>query len=389
MASDAQPLIVVHVVFRFGIGGMENGLVNLINRLPQDAYYHHVVALTECERTFAARVRSTNASFHGLGKRPGHDPRVWWRLLVLLRRIRPHVVHSRNLGALEAHVPAWIAGVPVRIHGEHGWDVHDLEGRNERYRWMRRILSVFVHRFVTVSEDLQRYLTGAVGIDSRRISQIYNGVDSERFHPLRKRPERPFTIGTVGRLKEVKNQGLLIEAFIRVLDRRPDLRGKVRLTIVGDGPLRSTLREQLAAAGCGDDAVLDGASDDIPAAMRGLDLFVLPSLAEGISNTILEAMATGLPVVATRVGGNVELVRDGETGTLVPSADADALTDALLRYIDQRELAVQHGAAGRRRVERRFSLEAMVAAYDELYRRLAGEHCPEYRTASSRAVTPR
>jgi glycosyltransferase involved in cell wall biosynthesis len=117
--------------------------------------------------------------------------------------------------------------------------------------------------------------------------------------------------------------------------------------------------------------------------MRGLDCFALPSLAEGISNTILEAMASGLPVVATRVGGNPELVEDGASGRLVPAADSDALARALLGYLDDRASAQRHGAAGRRLAERRFSLDRMVSDYGRLYERMLGRArvAPERRVA--------
>jgi glycosyltransferase involved in cell wall biosynthesis len=139
--------------------------------------------------------------------------------------------------------------------------------------------------------------------------------------------------------------------------------------MVGDGPLREQAQTILEAAGVAQLAWLPGERRDVPDVMRGLDAFVLPSLAEGISNTILEAMSCGLPVIATRVGGNAELVTPGVTGELVPAADVDAMARALLGLAGDRQRARAFGRAGREHVERRFSLEAMVAAYQQLYDR--------------------
>jgi glycosyltransferase involved in cell wall biosynthesis len=147
----------------------------------------------------------------------------------------------------------------------------------------------------------------------------------------------------------------------------PAARRRLRLVIVGDGALRAEIESLLAGAGIRDLAWLAGARDDVPELLRSLDLFVLPSRAEGISNTILEAMACGLPVVATAVGGNAELVVDGETGRLVPAGDPAALAAAIRAYLDDPGLLDAHGAAGRRRVEERFDLDAMVAAYLAVY----------------------
>jgi glycosyltransferase involved in cell wall biosynthesis len=137
--------------------------------------------------------------------------------------------------------------------------------------------------------------------------------------------------------------------------------------MVGEGPLRRQAQQLLEEAGVGDLAWLPGERHDVPDILRGLDCFVLPSLAEGISNTILEAMASGLPVIATRVGGNPELVCEGESGELVPVGDADALASALIAYAKNPQRAVAAGQTGRATVERRFSMQAMVGAYRGLY----------------------
>ncbi len=372
--------LVVHVVYRFDTGGLENGVVNLINHMPAGAYRHAVVALTEVAPAFARRIRRDDVEFVSLHKPPGHGVKLYPRLYQLFRQWRPAVVHTRNLAALECQVPAMLAGVPVRIHGEHGRDVEDLHGTSVRYQWMRRAYRPFVHHYVALSRELATYLENRVGVPQRRITEICNGVDTDRFHPAPggRVPieDCPFIdpslwlVGTVGRMQTVKAQTLLARAFIHALQLQPALRERLRLVMVGDGPLRAEAQALLDAAGVGPLAWLPGERTDVPDVMRGLDGFVLPSLAEGISNTILEAMATGLPVIATQVGGNAELVVPGETGEIVPPADAEALAANLVRLAADPARAVAMGRAGRAVVEQRFSLPGMVAAYRSLYDRL-------------------
>ena len=373
--------LVVHVVYRFDTGGLENGVVNLIDHL--HSYRHAVVALTEIEPSFAQRIQRHDVELIALHKPPGHGIQLYPKLLEVFRRLKPAIVHSRNLAALEAQVPAWWAGVPVRIHGEHGRDSDDPNGTVRRYQWIRRAHRPFVHHHVALSRELGDYLLRRVGVPSTRVTQIINGVDTVRFHPAAGGrgalagfpfldPAR-FVVGTVGRMKTVKAQPLLARAFVRALELAPVLRERLRLVMIGDGPLRAEAQQVLDAAGVAQLAWLPGERADVPDVMRALDGFVLPSLAEGISNTILEAMATALPVLATRVGGNAELVAEGETGDIVPAGDVEALAAALIRLSTDPVRAATMGRAGRVRVEKLFSLPAMVQAYRDLYDRLLTE----------------
>ncbi len=168
-------------------------------------------------------------------------------------------------------------------------------------------------------------------------------------------------------MDHVKDQSTLARAFVVALQTHPSARDRMRLIIVGEGVLRAEAVRILNEGGAGELAWFAGERTDIPEIMRGLDCFVLPSRGEGISNTILEAMACGIPVVATRVGGNAELVEDGVTGQLVAAADPAALAQTILKYFEDSALAHRHGRAGRNRVEQNFSLDRMVDSYHELY----------------------
>jgi sugar transferase (PEP-CTERM/EpsH1 system associated) len=369
MAADRPPLI-AHVIHRLDFGGLENGLVNLVNGLPADRYRHAIVCLAGFNPEFRARIRDPRIGVVSLQKRQGKDIGVYRRMWSALRSLAPTIVHTRNLGTVDLQWVAWAAGVPCRVHGEHGWEAADpkgLDARGLRIRWLCRPV---VHRYVPMSRDIGLWLEQHVGVDATQIRQLYSGVDTDRFRPPSGLPGRPadcerqmITIGTVGRLDPVKNQVALLEAVAGLLPGLPGL----RLTIVGDGPLRRFLEEKAAALGLRDVVTFTGARSDTPDLMRGFDLFVLPSINEGISNTILEAMATGLAVVASDTGGNPEVVADGVTGRLYEASKPQALSQALLPYLTDPALRRAHGQAGRDRVVQNFSLDAMVQRYLDLY----------------------
>jgi glycosyltransferase involved in cell wall biosynthesis len=174
-------------------------------------------------------------------------------------------------------------------------------------------------------------------------------------------------IGSVGRMATVKDYPTLVRAFTMMIEKEPAARARLRLLIVGDGVDRHACMDLIRQAGLQDQAWFPGERSDIAELMRGMDVFVLPSLGEGISNTILEAMCSGLPVVATRVGGNVELVRDGVTGTLVPPAEPGTLAGALLEYYRNGWMFSRHGKAARQQIESSFTMDAMAKGYLAVY----------------------
>ena len=223
MMVDLRPLI-LHVIHHLVVGGMENGLVNLINRMPQECL-RHAVACIEDYSDFCQRITRADTEVIALHRAKIGVWKMRYELFELCRRLRPRVVHSRNLSGLDALAPAKLAGVRHCIHGEHGWDMHDLYGTRWRPAILRRLHSPLVDRYIVVSKDLERYLIRRVGIAASRISQIYNGVDTERFSPSRGEPgnglpadfadQDMLVIGTVGRLQPVKDQATLLRAFAR------------------------------------------------------------------------------------------------------------------------------------------------------------------------------
>lgn len=380
-SATGSPLI-THIVYRFGIGGLENGLVNLLNGLDPDQVRHAIVSLTTIDPAFAARIQRPGVELIAIDKRPGQTVRAYPAVYRALRRLRPAIVHSHNLAALECQPVAWLARVPHRLHGEHGWDMSDLHGTNRRYLQARRVLKRFVHRQIALSVQTRDYLADRVGVPGDRLSLIPNGVDTSRFRPALPRAdrlpwpwndgERTFCVGTIGRLTPVKNQKLLCDAFAMLAARNPAFRAHGRLALIGDGPDRPMLERIVANHALGPAVWFAGDRSDVPALLQHIDVFCLTSHAEGMSNAILEAMACGIPVIATQVGGNAELVVDGETGRLLAEPSAAALADAIEGYFSDPGTRQRHGSAAGARARTDFSIATMVERYWSEYARLLG-----------------
>lgn len=380
-----EPPLIAHIVHHFRVGGMENGMINLINHMPEERFRHVVICLDDYT-DFRARIRRSDVDFYALAKPAGRDVSWYFRLWRLLRTLSPDIVHTRNLSAIEGQFVAAAAGIRARIHGEHGRDVFDLHGKNRKYNLLRKLARPLVRRYIAVSRDLAQWLIHTVGVSPQRVSQIYNGVDSALFHPREGTrqigpagfaTETCFVIGSVGRMAEVKDYPNLVRAFIRLLEIEPAARQRARLVIIGEGVAREACLNLLREAGAEDLAWLPGERADVAALMRNMDLFVQPSLGEGISNTILEAMACGLPIVATRVGGNPELVEDAHNGTLVPVSDPETLAQTLLNYFHSGRMVETQGRASRTRIESHFSLQAMAQGYLSVYENVLPRATPE------------
>jgi len=366
-------LHVAHVIGSLQVGGLENGVVNVVNGL-DDGFRHTVVCVGRggpLERRLHPDVDVIT-----LDKADDQPMRLAaLKLTSVLRRLAADVVHSRNWAAIEAVLAAALAGVPVRIHNEEGWEASDPAGRNRRRNIIRRVVTPLADRVVVVSRDLERWLVDTVGVARRKIVLVPNGVDTRRFSDARPAGRKAVlgladsipVIGTIGRLAPVKNYADLIRAFASTALTHPD----AVLVFAGDGPSRHELDELVRTRGLAGRVRFLGARDDVAELLRAFDVFALSSIKEGLSFTMLEAMASGLPIVATRVGGNAELVESGVSGTLVAAGDPGALATALGRYLTHPALAAAHGRGARRRAVERFGVDVMLDGYRELYRSLS------------------
>lgn len=360
---------VMHLIHRLNAGGAENGVINLANNIDINLFDFSICALVG-NGALTHRLNKIRTTLFELNKGSGNDLHLPIRLFHLFNRWRPDIVHTHAWGTLcEGFLAAKAARILVLIHGEHG-----TIQKKKHNILVQRMVWHFVDRVLSVSYDHAHQLTKTIGFPLDRIHVLANGVDHERFDSkkggqhVRKHlnlRQDDIVIGTVGRLVPVKNQQLLIHSFSRLCNKYPN----IRLMVTGDGPLRESLEQVAGEIICPTRFRFLGRRSDVPEIMAAMDIFTLPSHSEGMSNTILEAMSSGLPVIATAIGGNPELVVHGETGQLIPVDNTHALTDAIAFLVENPAIRNRMGLAGRQRVEDRFSLQRMVANYQDLYHR--------------------
>jgi sugar transferase (PEP-CTERM/EpsH1 system associated) len=354
-----------------GTGGLENGLVNLIARLDPVRFVHTVVAMRGLGRN-AERLPRDRVQVISLEKAPGARTQLPM-LVKTISQVQPDIVHSRNWGAIEAvFAGRWTGGCTL-VHSEHGLESNPDVREPLRRVWLRRLAYELANRVISVSYHLRDFHAQRTGFAKRKISVIHNGVDSRRFfcNPAARASVRAelriaddeFCIGCVGNLLPIKDHMTLM----RAVDAFDQSARQWRLLLIGDGSERRKLEAFAAAHAWNARVSFLGSSDRVPDLLNAMDVYVLPSIAEGISNSILEAMATGLPVVATATGGNPEVVVDGESGLLFAVGADKELTEHLCRLWGRRELREQFGTYAHERVRQEFSLNSMVQQYDRLY----------------------
>jgi len=284
--------------------------------------------------------------------------------------------HDRRPDVLHIHSGAWLKAVRAATRARVARTVFTMHGFDGRLPWYDPLLDRWAARrtgtVVAVTEALVPYLTGRTGISPDKVRVVPNGIDVWRFAPgprsgvLRRRfglDDDDIVIGHVARFSPVKNHSMLVDAFALVLERE----GRAFLALIGDGPLRETIEARVERLGIGRRVGFLGHVTDPPTMYRELDLLVLPSFSEAASMSVLEGMASGLPIVATAVGGTPALLAHGDAGVLVPSDDAASLATALIRLAGLPEERARLGRAARDRAVSRYGEEAMLDAYERLY----------------------
>ncbi len=358
--ASFEPLPVLHVSFGLNVGGQEKLLVELARYADRSRFALTFVSLGD-RGELAGDLEACDARVIAMGEPSGLKPRLLYRLTRSFRRLRPAVVHTHDHRALFYAGPAaWAARVPLVINTRHGRNCHFTP----RQVAVGRQLARLVDRYVCVSDDVKAQCV-AEGVAPARLLTIKNGINVEQFAFSGTRPGGP--IVAVARLSPEKDIANLIHAAARVAEQARDL----RVEIAGGGPCLEELQQLAASLGVADRIRFLGEVRDVRAVLARARMFVLTSRSEGIPLTALEAMACGLPVVATRVGGLPEVVVDGVTGLLVPPADPAALAEAVLEVWNDPYRGDRMGRAGGQRVEEHFDVRRTVAQYEALY---LGEH---------------
>jgi len=361
------------------VGGTEKGIAKLISGLDPDLFQHSICTLrgtAAIARSWMPEVRITDVGSGSDGFRFNV-----LRLAGLIKAIRPTIVHSRNWGGIEGPLAARLAGVPVILHSEHGYQLDMKGGLPLRQRVLRHVSYRCADAVFTVSRELRDFHAAQAWWRVNAIGVVHNGVDGNRFRPsfevsTRIRQELGISceapvVGFVGRLVALKDVKTLLLGLEGLISKIP----QVHAIIVGSGPELVPLREYVAGSAMLRDRVcFTGPREDVADLLKAMDIFVLPSLMEGMSNTILEAMATGLPVIATNVGGNPEILTDSVCGYLFQPGDVAELRNKLATLLLNREHRKGFGQEARRRALTKFSLEAMLLHYHQLYHDLATRH---------------
>ncbi len=358
---------VLHLIETSGPGGAEKMLISLVENLDPGQYRSIICLLKDgwlntqlCQRGFDTVI---------IPQQKGLDPGWIYKCIKLIRQKKIDLLHTHEF-AMNVYgcIAAWITRIPV-ITTVHGRSYYGD-------RWRRRLAYQFVAkhslRMVAVSEDIRRFMIEQVSVRSRYLITIYNGIDPKVYCTTEdgiqikkelKIADAAPVIGTIGNLYPVKGHTYLLKAAVQVVRNYPE----AVFLFIGRGNLLNQLQEEAGRGGIAKNVRFLGFREDIAAFLQTMDIFVLPSLSEGLPLSLLEAMAAGKPAVATNVGGNPEVMLDGETGFLVPPKDPESLASRIILLLKDKLLAQKFGANGQQRVYEKFSLERMVNAYQQIY----------------------
>jgi sugar transferase (PEP-CTERM/EpsH1 system associated) len=384
-----QPVRVLHVISYLGRGGAEMGILKLVGGLGP-AFDHKICTTRGFDPEFV-RSHFSEQNVEAVGTPEAGLQFPLFRLMRVIRRYRPHIVHTRNWGAVEAMLAAKLAGVRAIVHSEHGYEVDMIAGLAFRRRLFRRGAYALADSLFAVTDELRYFHARQAWISPDRIGVLHNGVDTEYFSPseakrinVRKElglPPNSYVVGSVGRLVPIKDHKSLLKAAEMLLRDGMD----VRVLLVGSGPEQRMLESEAAGLLKGR-VVFVGDSSRVPEMLNAMDVFVLPSLSEGMSNTLLEAMSCGLAVIATSAGGNPEIVENQISGNLFAPGDVYALFEKLKLLAHDTALSHQLGAAARQRSIHTFSLSRMLENYRNLYLKLIADNCPATSTLDTAHV---
>jgi len=373
----------LHIFYLIGtldIGGAEGQLVQLLKGLDRDRFSATVCCLTSAAGPYADDIRQLGIDVYSIGfqglrifRYPHRVAGQLFRLARLIRRERPDIVHGYLFWAyVLGTFAARAARVPRVVSSRRS--LGNFKAGKLHYLLLERLSNAMTSLVIANSRAVRADAMRQEKLPPRKVIVIYNPVDSSQFRAtapaalvedLQLQDAEP-VVTVVANFIDYKGHGFFFDAWRRVAATVPS----AVAILVGDGPERAKWEGRIMADALGSSVRFVGSRRDIPAILALTDIVVHPSLEEGFSNAILEAMAAGRPVVATAVGGNTEAIQDGRTGILVPARDSEALAAAILILAREPGRAREMGSAGRERVARHFSVEQMVRSYESVYERL-------------------
>ena len=367
---------IVYIITSTSIGGAEKILYYTVAGLDLTKYTVSVCSLKE-KMEIAEKIEKSGVSVHCLGMNNEEGVIGWlssvktlFLLFFYLKKMRPTIVHSFLFRAnILARIAGCLAGVPVIISS-----IRVMGGEKRYYHFLERVTSFMVDHYVTVSESIKDYILHTTKKPAENVSVIYNGIDLNRdtnvqMHTIKEYfdiKDKDRLLVTVGRLNIQKGHCYLFQAISKVLKKISN----VKLLVVGEGEEEKKLKNLVESLDLTGAIIFAGLRDDIERILSISELFVFPSLWEGLPNALLEAMAAGKPVIATTVGGVPELVVHGKTGLLIPPNETDALAHAITELLHNRSRTRKMGKAARMRVEKHFTISRTVAKTENLYREL-------------------
>ncbi len=367
-----EKIKVLYLITELSIGGAQKALYRLLKSLDRSSFDPVVVCLYNRTGLVSKQIQELDIEVIGLEMNAKWRWDAFWRLGKNLSQYKPTILHTWMFHAnLPGRILGQIARIPIIISSER---TMGQEGYLRRF--LNRLTSGLSDAIICVSDNVAIYAAQKIGIYEKKIFTIPNGIDISAFEASptqqiarknNKLPGEKIIIGAIGRPRWVKGFDVLISAVAKITELN------ILLLFVGDGPDQYKLRQLVKNIGQSDRIFFWGDQSEIQEILPILDILVNSSFHEGMSNIILEAMAAGLPVVATAVGGTPEVVVDGETGLLVPPGDPDSLAAALLRLIQDKDLRTKMGLAGRKRVRKYFTIEETVRKTETLYFELLRE----------------
>ncbi|MBN2185661.1 MAG: glycosyltransferase [Candidatus Krumholzibacteriota bacterium] len=362
---------VTHIVYSLYHGGAEH-IISTLLRCGDSASFTHSVLVLSSGGSLIEEIEKSGGHVLLLGKKKGFDPALPFRLASLIRKTAPDIIHLHNSspgvwGTLASMISR--TGIPLVKMEHRPWIPKDLP---LFHRTLYRYLAKKSEKIITVSEDARSTFSSSFPSLESRLVTVLNGIDLTPYKELQPVEEcrkwfgLPLNcplIGSIGRLVPVKNHRILIEAFLAVKKRYPD----AHLAILGQGPLEPSLRSYAASRGISESLSILPATLDVYKFLGALDVFVLPSRSEGLPLTLLEAMASALPVIASSVGGIPEVIEDEEDGFLTASGSSSEITEKIFRILEDPESAASMGVRGRDKIFRNFSEKRFIEQIESIY----------------------